>query len=121
MYRRGEREFVLDMFLACRKILDYTKDMTFEEFLSDDKTLDAVIRNIEILGEAVKSISKEFREKYPEIEWSKIARTRDKLIHFYFGVDPEITWSIVKIDIPTLFEKLKKIIKEQGWEDALDL
>ena len=119
MYKRGDREYILDMFLACRKILDYTEGMTFEEFLSDDKTLDAVVRNIEILGEAVKGISKEFREKYPDIEWSKIARTRDKLIHFYFGVDPEITWKIVKMDIPSLLERLEIIIKEQGWE--LDL
>ncbi len=121
MYKRGDREFIVDMFLACWKILDYTEDMTFEEFLSDDKTLDAVVRNIEILGEAVKGISKEFREKYQDIEWNKIARTRDKLIHFYFGVNPEITWRIVKMDIPILLEKLGKIIKERGWEDVLDL
>ena len=90
MYKRGNKEFILDMFLACQRILEYTKDMSSEEFVKDNKTLDAVVRNVEILGEAVKNISKEFMEKYPEIEWSKIARTRDKFIHFYFRIDKEV-------------------------------
>ena len=79
-----------------------------------------MVRNNEILGEAGKKISNEFMRKYPNIEWSKIARTRDKLIHFYFGVNMEIVWKIVSLDIPSLFEALKAIIKKEGWEGELE-
>jgi uncharacterized protein with HEPN domain len=99
MYKRGDKEFILDMLNACEKIIKYTENLDFEAFLEDEKTIDACIRNLEILGEAVKNISLEFTKKYPEIEWREIARTRDKLIHSYFGVDTEILWKIVKYDI----------------------
>ncbi|MGC8676833.1 MAG: DUF86 domain-containing protein [Hydrogenobaculum sp.] len=79
MYKRSDKEFILDMFLACKKIVEYTKGLFYERFEEDSKTIDAVIRNIEILGEAVKNISFEFKNKHPEIEWSLIAKTRDKL------------------------------------------
>ena len=85
MYKRRDKEFVIDMFIAVQNIMEYTEAMDFEKFFKDKKTVDAVLRNIEILGEAVKNISKEFQMKYPEIEWNAIAKTRDKLIHFYFG------------------------------------
>jgi len=83
MYKRGDKEFILDMLNACEKIIKYTENLDFDGFLEDEKTIDACIRNVEILGEAVKNISPEFKEKYPEIEWREIARTRDKLIHSY--------------------------------------
>jgi len=120
MFSRGDKEFVIDMFLSCQKILEYTKGMNFKEFEKDQKTIDAVVRNIEILGEAVKNISQGFREKYINVEWSEIARTRDKLIHFYFGIDKEVIWDIVNVDIPKLFEKLRQILKEENWENELD-
>jgi uncharacterized protein with HEPN domain len=117
MFKRGNKEFVLDMLLACENILKYTKGMRFEEFEKDGKTKDAVIRNIEILGEAVKNISTEFRKDYRDIEWNDIARTRDKFIHFYFGIDDEILWDIITIDIPKLKQKLEEIVKQRGWEN----
>lgn len=120
MYKRGDKEFVLGMFLSCQKILEYTEGLSFEDFERDSKTIDAVVRNIEILGEAVKNISKEFRNKYPDIDWSIIARTRDRMIHFYFGIDISTLWKIVKEDIPPLFEKLRDIIKKEGWEYELE-
>ncbi len=73
-------------------------------FLNDEKTVDAVVRNLEILGEATKMISKEFREKYPEIEWKKIAGIRNRVIHQYFGVSLEIIWEIMRQDIPGLYK-----------------
>ena len=120
MYKRGDREYILDMFLACQRILEYTRGLSFEDFEKDAKTIDAVIRNIEILGEAVKNISKNFREKYPDVEWKIIAKTRDRLIHFYFGVDVPTVWKTIAIDIPPLFEKLKNIIKSERWEDEIE-
>ncbi len=121
MYKRSNKEFVFDMFLACRNILDYTEGMDFDSFFNDKKTIDAVVRNIEILGEAVKNISKNFRDKYPEIEWKIIAKTRDKVIHFYFGLDVDILWKIACKDIRILFQKLKNIIEKEGWESDISL
>ncbi len=119
MYSRGDKEFLLDMFLSCKRILEYTKELSFEDFQKDNKTIDATIRNIEILGEAVKNISKNFQEKYPDIKWNLIARTRDKLIHFYFGIDVPTLWKTIAMDIPVLYAKLKKIIEIENWEDEI--
>ncbi len=120
MFERGDKEFVIDMFLSCEKILKYTEGMNFGDFEKDEKTIDAVIRNFEILGEAVKNISENFRGKYSDLNWSFIARMRDKLIHFYFGVDLTTIWKTIKKDIPPLFERLFDIIKQEGWEDELE-
>ncbi|WP_456400438.1 HepT-like ribonuclease domain-containing protein [Persephonella sp.] len=116
MSNRTDREFVLDMFIACNRITKYIENISFEEFLKDYKTQDAVIRNIEILGEATKKVSSGLKEKYNNIEWKLIAKTRDKLIHDYFGVDLDVIWDISKQDIPDLMENLKKIIIEEKWE-----
>ncbi len=89
--------------------------------LTDYKTQDAIIRNIEILGEASKKVSKSYKEKYLNIEWSIIAKTRDKLIHDYFGIDLDVIWDIAKKDIPELKIKLHTIIKNEGWEKDLDI
>ncbi len=120
MYRREDKEFILDMYLACEKILEYTKGLSFEGFKKDSKTFDAVVRNIEILGEAVKNLSSELIKKHSNVEWSKIAKTRDKFIHFYFGIDTEVIWKIVELDIPFLFENLKAIIEKEGWKEELE-
>jgi len=98
------------------KIMKYTENLSYEDFKKNDMVIDAVVRNIEILGEASKSISDELKEKYPEIEWREISRTRDKIIHFYFGVDLDIIWDIITVDIPSLRKKLKRILKKEGWE-----
>ncbi|GAB4316306.1 HepT-like ribonuclease domain-containing protein [Pseudothermotoga lettingae] len=119
MYKRTNKEFLLDMMVACKRMIRYTENMNFENFSKDEKTIDAVIRNVEILGEAVKNISLEFKEKYPEVKWSMIARTRDKLIHFYFGLDIEVLWKILKDDIPELRQKLEYIMQKEGWQNEI--
>ena len=116
MSKRGDREFLIDMIIACEKIMKYTKDMSYEDFCNNEMVIDAVVRNIEILGEASKNISEDLKRKYPEIEWREIARTRDKIIHFYFGVDLSIVWDITKVDIPFLIEKLKGVAEKENWE-----
>lgn len=119
MYKRGDKEFVIDMLISCQNIMEYTEGMDFSKFREDKKTKDAVIRNIEILGEAVKRLSTQIKEKYPEVEWNEIARTRDKIVHFYFGIDEEIIWDIINKDIPVLKQKLEKIIEQEGWKNEI--
>ncbi|ACI20093.1 HepT-like ribonuclease domain-containing protein [Dictyoglomus thermophilum] len=90
MSKRGDREFLIDMLIACEKIIKYTKNLSYKDFQNNDMIIDAVVRNIEILGEASKNISKELKERYKEVGWREISKTRDKIIHFYFGVDLSI-------------------------------
>ena len=116
MPKRGDREFLMDMLISCERIMKYTEDLSYERFRGNDMIIDAVVRNIEILGEASKNISEKLKKKYPEVEWREISRTRDKIIHSYFGVDLSIVWDIVTVDIPSLRKKLERIAKEEGWE-----
>ncbi len=78
--------------------------------------IDTVVRNIEILEEAAKNVSDDLKSKYQEIEWREIARTGDKVIHFYFGVSLSVIWDIITADIPMLKDKLKNLTKSEGWE-----
>jgi uncharacterized protein with HEPN domain len=75
---------------ASEKILKYTKGLSFEEFLTDDKTIDAVVRNFEIIGEASLRIDEDFRLENPQIEWKKLRGFRNRIVHDYFGIDNEI-------------------------------
>ena len=83
---------------------------SFEDFTKDRKTMDAVVRNLEIIGEAVKNIPEEIRSKHPGENWKKIAGLRDILIHEYFGVDAEIIWDVVQNKITKLEEAARKLL-----------
>ena len=115
MSRRGDKEYLKDILIACENILSYKEGYDLDMFVGDRKTQDAIIRNIEIIGEAVKNISESLRNKYGYIEWKEIAKTRDKLIHVYFGVDIDILWDIINVDIPRLKEQIKEIIQKEGF------
>src|SRR5688572_18517368 len=87
MSKRTDQEFLSDIREALQRIAAYITGMTYESFVADSKTQDAVIRNLEILGEATKNLSGEFRTKYPTVPWRSMAAARDRLIHHYFGTN----------------------------------
>ena len=97
---------------SINKIKNYTSEMTIDDFLKNSQTQDAVIRNFEIIGEATKGINSTFRNKYPDVEWKKMAGMRDKLIHFYFGVNYEILWQTIKNRIPEIKPVIIQILQD---------
>jgi uncharacterized protein with HEPN domain len=94
------------------RIEEYTKGMEEDDFLSNNLVQDGTIRQIEIIGEASKNVSKDLRDKYPQIPWSDIAAMRDRLIHHYFGVNLKAVWDTVKIDIPVLKNEIMIILND---------
>ena len=113
MSERADVEFLADTKEAVLRINAYTQDLSYEQFLEDKKTQDAVVRNLEIIGEAAKNISEELKKKYPQIRWKELAGVRDKLIHHYFGVNFDIVWNIVKQELPELLSQLEEILKNE--------
>jgi len=110
MSERIDKDFLSDIKEAMRRTNSYTENLSYEEFLEDIKTQDAVIRNIEIIGEAAKNISEELRKKYQEIQWKDMAGIRDKLIHHYFGVNLDIVWTAIKEEFPGIILQIGEII-----------
>ncbi len=109
---RDYKLYLDDILDAIKKIEDYTEGIPQIEFNKDNMIIDAVIRNLEVIGEAVKNLPRNIREKYPDLEWKKIAGMRDILIHEYFGVNLEIVWDIVTNKIPKLKNSVKEIMEE---------
>ena len=115
---REYEDYLRDLLDAIEKIKDFIKNMNFEEFKRDDKTKFAVIRALEIIGEATKHISEEFRNKYPEVPWKDMAGMRDILIHDYFGIDEETVWMTAKEKIHQLKPSIEKILSKLSDEKS---
>jgi len=106
------RVYLEDILGCIGNIEEYSKGISYAEFKKDQMRIDAVIRNLEIIGEAVKKLPDGFRKDYPDVEWAKIAGLRDILIHEYFGVNLEIIWDVVSNKIPDLKKSVKKMMQD---------
>jgi uncharacterized protein with HEPN domain len=109
---RDYRIYLEDILDATRKIRAYTNGLSQTAFLQDDKTFDAVVRNLEIIGEAAKNVPENIRTDAPAVEWKKIAGLRDILIHEYFGIDGDIVWDIVQHKLPSLETAVKQLLAD---------
>jgi len=117
MSERGNVEFLSDALEAIKRIKDYISDMDYKAFLKDLKTRDAVLRNLEVIGESSKNIKDDFRELYPDVPWKEMSGLRDKLIHHYFGVNFEIVWTIIHDELPGVEKKIDTILNEISSEE----
>jgi len=109
---RDQRLYVKDIWDALESIEKFVQGMSFEEFEEDDKTVSAVLRKFEIIGEATKQIPEEIKKEFPQIPWKEMAGMRDRLIHFYFGVDCQLVWKTIKERIPLVKVHIINILEQ---------
>ncbi len=115
----SSRDLILlleDMLDSALKIKRYTTNLNYDSFLNDDKTIDAVVRNFEIIGEAANRIDPDFRIMNPEIEWNRIRGFRNRIVHDYFGIDYEIVWTIIENNLDNLIEQIEFVISNSQTE-----
>lgn len=114
--KREISDYLKDIVESIEKAIKFVEGITYDEFVQDDKTIFALIRALEVIGEAVKNVPQELREKYADIPWKEMTGMRDKLIHQYFGVKFDVLWKTVKEEIPPIkpmFEKMLKDLEKQ--------
>ena len=107
-------DYLEDIFEAAEKAEQFVDEMTHEEFSQDDKTKYAVVRALEIIGEATKGVPDHVRDQYPHVPWRSIAGMRDKLIHNYTGVNWEVVWKTLKEDVPSLKQSVKRVLDDMS-------
>ena len=113
MSKKDWKLFAMDVLEAIEKIEKYVAGLSYKDFMEDSKTKDAVVRNLEIIGEAANQIPKDIQQKYKEVPWSQIIGMRNRLIHGYFVVDYDIVWNIVKNELLDLKVKIKEIMEKE--------
>ena len=111
MSKRDWRLFIEDILECIGKIEKYIENMEFDNYEKDNKTIDAVVRNLEIIGEASRNIPENIKMRYRDVYWKGIVGLRNRIIHEYFGVDLKIIWHIIKEEIPVLKGQMEGILK----------
>ena len=113
MRERSYWDYVMDIAESIEDAQGFVRGYGFEDFKTDKKTVYAVVRAIEVIGEAAKNIPDSIRSKYPDIPWKDMAGMRDKLIHAYFGVDLEVLWKTVQQDLPSLKTMISQMLTDE--------
>lgn len=108
---RDPRIYLRDILAAMDSIEAFVAGMTLDELAGDDKTSSAVLRKFEVIGEAAKNVPDDIKEAHPDIPWKEMAGMRDKLIHFYFGVDHRLVWTAIKERIPNLKPAIREVLQ----------
>jgi len=109
---RSAKILLRDIVRAAELLEQYTSGLSLEEFTENQEKQDAVARRLEIIGEAVKGLPQDLRDRYSEVPWRDIAGARDILVHEYFRIDLDLAWDMVKTDIPALAEQIRRILEE---------
>ena len=110
--KRVLKDYIYDIVDSLKEVGEFTEGMNLTEFIKDKRTINAVIRSLEVMGEASKKVPEGTREKYQHIPWKRIAGMRDKLIHEYHGVDLEIVWTVVKEELPPLKPFFENMLRD---------
>lgn len=112
--QRRDSDYLEDIQEAMQRIISYASDLSsFEEFTRDTKTQDAVIRNLEIIGEATKKLSDSVKQAHPQVPWREMAGMRDKMIHDYFGINYDIVWKVASDQVPKILQEIQRVRADQ--------
>lgn len=114
MSKRLPKLLLTDILEAAEKIILYTRDLSYDAFIADSKTIDAVVRNFEIIGEAANRLPDEFKDDHLQIDWHKIRGLRNRIVHHYFGIDYSIIWSIKEHFLPDMILQVKRMLDNIG-------
>jgi len=110
--KRDYKDYVIDILQSIETIEKFIKGLSFQNFREDEKTIFAVVRALEVIGEAVKKIPPDIKKKYKQVPWKKMAGMRDKLIHEYFGLNTKVVWRTVKDELPQVRPQIEEILKD---------
>ncbi len=109
--KRDYRDYLQDILVSIDETAEFTREISYNEFIEDRKTINAVVRSLEVLGEAAKRIPDDLREKAPGVPWKYMAGMRDKLIHEYFSVDLSIVWNVIKTELPPIRPAIQSLFQ----------
>lgn len=107
---KDDKVFIRHIYDELQYIIQESRDLTYEDLIANETLKRAFVRSLEIIGEAAKNLSRNFKEKHSDINWKELVGLRDKLIHYYFGIDLEIVWHVIKNKVPELENKLKRMV-----------
>ena len=112
MSKKNPKLLLEDILLSASKIINYTQNLSFEEFAADEKTIDAVIRNFEIIGEAAHHLPEDIKDVYTSVDWFRLRGFRNRIVHDYMGIDYRIVWNIKENFLPPLIDQVKLILQQ---------
>jgi uncharacterized protein with HEPN domain len=110
--KRRDPDYVSDILEAMQRIIAYMDGLSYEQFMEDRRTQDAVVRNIEVIGEAVKRLSAPLKKQHPAMPWKDMASMRDKVIHHYFGINYDVVWTVASKEIPKLLPRIGSLLEK---------